>query len=165
MVDASHLYTLKRVGSNLNWNFDNINLPPSVADTNIGKGYVTFKIKPKSGYAIGDIIPNTANIFFDYNPAITTNVCTTEFVTTLNIASFAFNGLRYSPNPVKNNLVISNNTVLTQVEVISVLGQTMMTQSNDAMQAEINLSNLPNGVYFVKVKADKAETNFRIIKE
>lgn len=165
MVDASHLYTLKRIGSNLTWNFDNINLPPSVANTNIGKGYVTFKIKPKPGFAIGDVIPNTANIYFDYNPAITTNVCNTEFVTTLNNASFAFDGLRYSPNPVKTNLLISNNTILTQVEVISVLGQIMMTESNDTMQAEINLSNLPNGVYFVKVKADKAETNFRILKE
>lgn len=165
MVDASHVYTLKRVGSNLTWNFANINLPPSVSGTEIGKGYVTFKIKPKAGYAVGDIIPNSANIYFDYNPAIVTNTCTTEFVSFLNNESYAFNGLNYYPNPVKNSLTISNSSELTQVEITSVLGQTMMTKNLNELQTEIDLSNLENGVYFVKVKSDGAEKNFSIVKE
>jgi uncharacterized repeat protein (TIGR01451 family) len=165
MLDASHVYTLKRVGSNLTWNFANINLPPSVSGTDIGKGYVTFKIKPKPGYAVGDIIPNTANIYFDYNPAIVTNTWTTQFVSTLNNESYAFNGLNYYPNPVKNSLTISNSSELTQVEITSVLGQTMMTKNLNELQTEIDLSNLENGVYFVKVKSDGAEKTFSIVKE
>ncbi len=165
MVDASHVYTLKRVGSNLNWNFANIYLPPSVSGTDIGKGYVTFKIKPKPGYAIGDIIPNSANIYFDYNPVIVTNTCTTEFVSFLNNESHAFNGLNYFPNPVKNSLSINNSSLLTQVEITSVLGQKMITKNLNDLQTEIDLSNLENGVYFVKVKADGAEKTFGIVKE
>jgi hypothetical protein len=165
MLDASHVYTLKRVGSNLTWNFANINLPPSVSGTEIGKGYVTFKIKPKAGYAVGDIIPNSANIYFDYNPAIVTNTWTTQFVSSLNNESYAFNGLNYYPNPVKNNLTISNSSELTQVEITSVLGQTMMTKNLNELQTEIDLSNLENGVYFVKVKSDGAEKTFSIVKK
>ena len=165
MLDASHLYTLKRVGSNLNWNFANIYLPPSVSGSDIGKGYVTFKIKPKAGYAVGDIIPNSANIYFDYNPAIVTNTWTTQFVSFLNNESYVFNELNYFPNPVKNSLTISNSSELTQLEITSVLGQTMITKNLNELQTEIDLSNLENGVYFVKVKADGAEKTFSIVKE
>ena len=165
MVDASHVYTLKRVDSNLTWNFDNIYLPPSVSGTEIGKGYVTFKIKPKAGYAVGDIIPNSANIYFDYNPAIVTNTCTTEFVSFLNTDSFAFSGLKYYPNPVKNSLFISNASALIQVEITSVLGQKVSTKNLNELQTEIDLSNLENGVYFVKVKTDRAEKTFEIVKK
>ncbi|WP_395062152.1 fibronectin type III domain-containing protein, partial [Flavobacterium sp.] len=45
MVSASHDYTMDRVGTNLTWSFNNIQLPVSIAETNIGKGYITFKVK------------------------------------------------------------------------------------------------------------------------
>ena len=80
VIDASHPYALDRVGTNLNFRFDAIDLPPSVSGTSTGKGYVVFKIKPKPGFALGDIIPNTANIYFDFNPAIITNTFRTKFV-------------------------------------------------------------------------------------
>lgn len=165
MISASHQYTLKRVGSNLEWIFNSIYLPPSVPNTDIGKGYVTFQVKPKAGFAVADTVPNIANIYFDFNPAITTQPCVTEFVNSLNNADFAFSGLSYFPNPVRNNLSISNSSIITQVEIISVLGQKMITQNSNGLHTEINLSNLPNGVFFVKVKADGQEKIFRIIKE
>lgn len=80
VIDASHSYVLDRVGNNLNFKFDAIDLPPSVPSATIGKGYVTFQIKPKTGFALGDIIPNTASIYFDFNPPIITNTFQTEFV-------------------------------------------------------------------------------------
>ena len=88
MVSSSHDYAMDRVNSAVNWNFSNIQLPPSVAQTNTGKGYIMYKIKPKPGYAIGDIIPNTASIYFDFNPAIITNTFETQFVTTLDTPNF-----------------------------------------------------------------------------
>ena len=57
MIGSSHAYILDRIGNTLNWKFDNIQLPPSIANTEIGKGFVTFAIKPKAGYSLGDIIP------------------------------------------------------------------------------------------------------------
>ena len=96
MIDASHDYVLERDGNNLSWNFNGIDLPPSVANTEIGKGYIVFQIKPTPGYAIGDIIPNTAYIYFDFNPAIVTNTFTTEFVATLSTQGFTTNKFLYS---------------------------------------------------------------------
>jgi len=83
MIDASAPYTLERTGNKLSWKFNGINLPPSVTSSaTTGKGYITFEVKPNAGFAVGDIIPNHANIYFDFNPAIVTNTFQTEFITT-----------------------------------------------------------------------------------
>lgn len=165
MIAASHPYVLQRTGTELNWKFDGINLPPSVPNTQIGHGYITFQIKPTAGYAIGDVIPNFANIYFDFNPAIVTDVCNTEFVATLSNQNFAFNNLNYYPNPVKNSLTISNSSTIDEVEITSILGQKMLSKKVNDLQAEINLSELSNGIYFVKVSSEGQEKTFKIIKE
>ena len=156
MVSASHDYVLDRVDSNLSWRFDNIQLPPSVADQNIGKGYVTFKVKPKVGYATGDIIPNTAGIFFDFNPVIVTNTFLTEFVASLAVDEFENNNFIFYPNPVYDELNVSvknSNNTINQINVYDVLGKTMLRQkAPKASQTEsINVSQLAKGVYFVEV--------------
>ncbi|MBL7885856.1 MAG: T9SS type A sorting domain-containing protein [Flavobacterium sp.] len=165
MVAASHNYVLERVGSNLTWKFDGINLPPSVPDTQIGHGFITFQIKPKAGFAIGDIIPNTAEIYFDFNPAIVTNTCTTEFVETLGNDNFAFANLNYFPNPVKNSLTISNSSLIDSIEITSILGRNILSQKVNSLQTEINLSELSSGIYFVKVTSEGQEKTIKIVKE
>jgi uncharacterized repeat protein (TIGR01451 family) len=165
MVASSHNYILSRTGNNLSWKFDGIDLPPSVPNTQIGHGYITFQIKPEAGYAIGDIIPNFANIYFDFNPAIVTDVCNTEFVATLSNQNFAFNDLNYYPNPVKNSLSISNASLIEEIEITSLLGQKILTKKINELQTELNLSELANGIYFVKVISEGQEKTIKIIKE
>ncbi|WP_309640895.1 T9SS type A sorting domain-containing protein [Flavobacterium sp.] len=165
MVRSSHPYILERVGSHLTWKFNGIELPPSVEDTNIGHGYIVFQVKPKAGYSLGDIIPNTADIFFDFNPAIVTNTCTTEFVNTLATKGFAFDQFSFYPNPVKNAFHISNDVVMDSMTITSVLGQTILTKNIEASEATIDLSLLSKGIYFVKVKAKNEEKTVKIIKE
>ena len=160
MVSSSHANILEKNGNYLTWKFNQIQLVPG------GKGFVTFKIKLKPGFtSVGTIIPNSVNIYFDSNPAITTSVCTTEFVAFLNMEDLTFNALHYLPNPVKNSLSISNSSNITQVEIYSVLGQNMLTQKCTGLQTEVNMSNLADGIYLVKVKAENKEKTFRIIKQ
>ena len=165
MIASSHPYVLDRVGSNLKWNFNGVNLPPSVPDTQTGHGYIVFQVKPKPGFAIGDIIPNTANIYFDFNPAIVTNTCATEFVSTLSNENFTFNNFKLFPNPVKNSLTISNASPIETIEISSILGQKMISKKVNDIQTEIDLSQLSNGIYFVKVTSQGSEKTIKIIKE
>ena len=156
MIAASHNYTLDRVNNNLTWKFDNIQLPVSVADTEIGKGYVTFGVKPKTGYSTGDIIPNTASIYFDSNPAIITNTFTTEFVSTLNTKVFGGNGFVLYPNPATNTITISliNPTdTISAITIYDVLGKNIKELRNlSTMETLIDVSNLARGVYMVETK-------------
>lgn len=165
MVNASHPYVLDKVGSTLNWKFDGVNLPPSVANTQIGHGYIVFQVKPKTGFAVGDIIPNTANIYFDFNLAIVTNTVTTEFVTTLAVNEFDTNSVSVYPNPVHANLNLKNSSKIDFVEVISVLGQKVLIQNVNDFDTKINMGSLEKGVYFVKVISEGKEKTIKIIKE
>lgn len=166
MVASSHAYVLDRIGRNLTWRFDGINLEPSIPNNNvIGHGYVVFQVKPKTGYSIGDVIPNTASIYFDFNPAIVTNTWQTTFVPFLNVPHIAFNNFTYHPNPVKNNLIISNDSVIDSIEITSVLGQRVKSIRVNELQAEIDLSDLNTGMYFVKVTSEGQEKTVKILKD
>lgn len=165
-IATSHPYVLKRNGAALSWQFDGIDLPPSVdGDPVTGHGYVVFQVKPKAGFALGDVIPNTANIYFDFNPAIVTNTCTTEFVPFLSNATFALNELKYAPNPVQNKLSISNQFPIEKVSITTTLGQVVLVKNMQSTQAEMDLSALAPGVYFVKAEAQKQIKTFKIVKE
>ena len=165
MLRSSHPYTLERIGTSLTWTFAGIDLPPSVANTDTGHGYVVFQVKPKPGYAVGDIIPNTADIYFDFNPAIVTNTCTTEFVNTLSTEDFAFDNFNYYPNPVKNILTLSNDRPIEKVLITSTLGQTVMETAQNDLKPEIDLSVLPTGMYLVKVLSGSQQKQIKIVKQ
>ena len=55
------------------FNFPNINLPDSNSNEPGSHGYVQFKIRAKNNIVIGDVLSNTANIYFDFNAPIITN--------------------------------------------------------------------------------------------
>lgn len=166
MVDASHAYTLERVGKQLEWNFFGIDLPPSEDDDSlIGHGFLTFKIKPFPDYAIGDIIPNTAEIYFDFNPAIVTNTWLTEFVDALHVEDYSLEGLKVYPIPAKNTLYIENSIEISKVVITSVLGQDVMFKEINSTNTSLDLSNLTSGIYFVTISSNSNEKIIKIIKE
>ncbi len=166
MVDASHSYQLDRVGNNLTWRFDNIQLPVSVANTTIGKGYVIFKVKPRPGYAVGDIIPNTAAIYFDFNPAIITNTFLTQFVATLGVNQFENQDFVFYPNPTSDVVTVSlTNTEnsITSIKVYDILGKTILTTKVENVSSQIiDLSDVNSGMYFIEVTTD---SNLKVVKK
>lgn len=166
MVSASHGYTLDRVGNNLTWKFDNIQLPVSVADTEIGKGYVTFKVKMKPGFSVGDVVPNTASIYFDSNPAIITNTFNTQFVSLLANASFATSEFLLYPNPASQMVQITmpnTSDSLESITLYDVVGKVVrQINSISANQSTIDVSQMEKGVYFVEILT---ENNTKQIKK
>jgi hypothetical protein len=168
MISSSHTYELDRVGTELNWKFNNIQLPVSVANSTIGKGYVTFKIKPKAGYAVGDIIPNVASIYFDYNPAIVTNTFTTEFVALLESESFETNEFIVYPNPTNSilNIQSKNNQTISEVNVYDLLGKKLTNKKVTVSTTEIDLTNYTPGLYVLEViSADNQKSIHKIVKK
>ena len=86
-------------GSNVSFIFNNINLIDSTTDEPNSHGYIAFKIKPKNDVVVGDIINGVADIFFDFNPPITTNTTSTEIVAPLSVGEFEENNVSLYPNP------------------------------------------------------------------
>ena len=168
-ISASHPYVLKRINTALTWQFDGIDLPPSVdGDEVSGHGYIVFQVKPKTGFALGDIIPNSADIYFDFNPAIVTNTWTTEFVPFLGVNLFENDTFEYYPNPTSGIVMFNlKNTFATidKIEVVDILGKTLLTKTNNYSNGSIDLSSLSKGMYLVKIKADGQEKVVKIVKE
>jgi hypothetical protein len=133
-------------------------LPVSIANTSIGKGYVTFQIKPKPGYALGDIITNTAAIYFDYNPAIITNTFNTEFVALLASNEFASTNLAVYPNPALEVITIqlNSNNYIKQIQLVDMLGRVIKNEkySSSNYSEVMNLKEVGSGTYFVEVTTD-----------
>ena len=105
-----------------------------------------------------------ANIYFDFNAPIVTNVANTT-VSALSNQNFTFNDFKFYPNPVKNNITISNASLIQEIEITSLLGQKILTKKINELQTELNLSELANGVYFVKVRSEGQEKIVKILKE
>ncbi|WP_266205137.1 DUF7619 domain-containing protein [Pontibacter kalidii] len=74
---ASHTHRLEVSGKGLpvlTWTFDNIMLPDSNANEPGSHGYIQFSIKPKADLPEKTTVENFADIFFDYNSPVRTNV-------------------------------------------------------------------------------------------
>lgn len=155
MVSASHNYTLERVNNKLVWSFNNIMLPGAFINGPLSHGYVTFNIKAKPGFVIGDIIPNTAEIYFDTNPAIVTNTVNTEFVPSLNSPDFSAGNIMVYPNPANDHVQISimnTNESINSIVLYDMLGKTISRQLNvNSKATTLDVSPLAKGVYMIEI--------------
>lgn len=166
MVDASHECVLSMQNNHLIWDFGSIFLTPMSVDEASSNGYITFKVKPFPGYLVGDIIPNTASIYFDTNPAIVTNTFQTEFVAALANESFNLDAITIYPNPSNdfvNIQVGENENRMKSIEITDVLGKKVYQSK---FENRVNISNLSQGVYFMTLISNENEKfTKKIIKE
>jgi uncharacterized repeat protein (TIGR01451 family) len=167
MESASHSYVMDRIGNNINWRFDDIELPATSMNPAASNGYIQFKIKPKPGYAIGDIIPNTASIYFDFNPPIITNTFQTRFVTVLALDEFENGSFVFYPNPASDLVTISlkdSTNSISTIAVYDVLGKLILqkTATNASISDTLDLSSVNPGVYFIEVQT---ENNTKVVKK
>ena len=80
---------------------------------------------------------------------------------TFDITNFA-----YYPNPVKGILNLTSKSKISNVTVFNFLGQQVMVSSINATEAHVDMSELANGPYFVRVMADNNQMKtFKVIKQ
>ncbi len=164
-LTASHDYRIEILdGNNVSFIFDNINLPPEVSNPEGSNGFVAFQIKPIQNIALGDVIENTADIYFDFNAAIVTNTVSTTVVENLGVDEFGLDGMvQIYPNPVSSTLQIKTSKTISfeKAAVYSTLGKLILETSEN----QINIETLSAGIYFVEVATDKGSITKKIVKE
>ncbi len=154
MLRSSHDYTVTRTDTSLEWFFDDINLPAEQDDAEGSNGYVHFRIKPKPGYAIGDIISNNASIYFDFNAPIITNTFTSTFVESLSVSDFEKIGVKMYPNPANNLVYFQRNdfSIDMTLKVFDIHGKVIYSNLERINNSfTLDVSNWINGVYFVEI--------------
>jgi len=168
MLRSSHDYVVTRTESSLEWFFEDINLPAEQDDAEGSNGFVYFRVKPKPGYDLGDIIPNTAAIYFDFNAPVITNRFETEFINdALSVSDFDFNGFSMYPNPASDILNIKlNNITNADLSIYDIQGKLVLKQSvSEEQNLELNVSELQSGLYFVKLNTNNKELVKKLVIE
>ena len=159
IINASHPYTLEIInGKILKFTFENIRLSYDSTNTT-SKGYIAYKIKTRTDVTVVNTIDNTANIFFDYNQPIRTNTAQAKILiaTTTNQNKNSNGKINVYPNPNNGIFTIrfeSKNTLSLQLELIDVTGNIIYSETkNHQSKTEftINETNLPKGIYFIKL--------------
>ena len=74
------------------------------------------------------------------------------------------NSLSYYPNPVKNTLTLNAQNTIDNVVMYNMLGQEVLKAAPNAMDSDIDMSNLQNGTYFVKVFIGDSTKTIKVIK-
>jgi uncharacterized repeat protein (TIGR01451 family) len=161
MLDSSHSFVLERVNNQLIWRFDDIFLVPQIVDENASIGFVHFKIKPYPGIEVGDIISNTADIYFDYNPVIVTNTFYTEFVEQLSVSTLETTHFQLYPNQAKEIMYIQSTSTetLSSIRLFNMLGKEVLQLNHiHSTATQVNLSGLPSGIYLMELTSEHGTT-------
>ena len=151
--DSSKPYVLKVI-------YNNINLPDSNTNEAASHGKFVFKIKVKNNTPLGSIIPASAAIYFDYSPAVITNMVSTLVMdpTQINYHN-QFNFTSYlAPNPAKENIQLiikSESNCIINMSLFDISGQLMLSQEKQLTIGqnviEQSLINLNQGFYILKI--------------
>jgi len=83
---------------------------------------------------------------------------------TLSIEDIVAKGFYYYPNPVENVLKMNANESINQISLYSILGREIKSSSQTGLNAELDMSSLPSGTYFVRVVVGESSGSFKVIR-
>lgn len=154
-------------GNMVKFIFEDIYLPDSTSDEPNSHGYIAYKIKPKSTVTVGDIMYNTADIFFDFNPPITTNTVSTEIVEPLSVGEFENNRFSIYPNPTKDIIHVNGKEEIKKLSILDLNGRLLneINYARSQTTAQISMSDYQVGLYFLSIETEKSIYTHKIIKQ
>lgn len=173
IVANSHTMNFQLNGNGkAEFTFPGIMLPDSMTNPITSCGFVKYRVKPKSTLAAGDSIPNYADIYFDYNPPITTDLATTHILNPVSVNNeVASEGIQVYPVPTESKLMIQLpewNGKNIRISILNINGQEIYTletpvDSNTGAIA-LDVQTLPSGAYMILAKDGITVKTAKMIK-
>lgn len=164
-LSASHDYTTTITeGNKVEFLFDNINLPFTAPAS---QGYVLFKIKTINTLVLGDDFSNQAEIFFDFNFPIITNLETTSVAVPASVSDNDLFQVQLVPNPATNFVTISTNLDFRELTVYNTSGQVVLSHSLEStvLNHDLKLESLTAGLYFLEVSNGEQSAIIKLLKQ
>ena len=125
--------------------FEGINLESG------GHGNILMKIKSVPTLEAGDAVANQANIFFDYNFPVATNVYTTVFESLSVDAIDSDKSLRLFPNPSQDRVTVNSENEIESIDIYDIQGRLLQSARFSQKEILLDVSNRSAGVYFLKI--------------
>ena len=159
ILDSSHPVRAK-INSNIaEFIFEGINLQHG------GHGNILLKIKTRDNLVVGDVVTNKADIFFDYNLPITTNLASTTFQALGVDEHQSASGVAIYPNPTNGLVSVKASSIIRSVQLFDVQGRILQTRISGEVNEILDLTTQAAGVYFMKITTDTGVTTERIIRK
>jgi Leucine-rich repeat (LRR) protein len=163
-ITASHNYRVNITDDNkVDFIFENIYLPDSTTNEPASNGWIYYKIKPKSTFAISDVVENTANIYFDFNAPVITNTYTTEIKEPI-VAPVDKLKVKVYPNPVIKYANIKVN-LKGKLKVFNKYGVLVYKHKLKKGINTFDFEWLPKGRYFLKIISKQQVKHKTLIKK
>lgn len=157
----------------LSYTFDNIHLLPASWNEQLSHGAFSFTIRQKPELIKGTEIRNFADIYFDYNPAVTTNKSLNTIDYRLDAPGQIATDVvsRIYPNPAGKTLYIelkSQQQGDVNVSLFDLYGRHVLSRKFQvpADRFRIETDQLSNGMYFMEISAgNNSRTLHKIVIE
>lgn len=161
MGASSHPYSWRLSGPGvLEIRFDDINLPDSSSNEAASHGFVHFKIGQQKDNPLGTVVKNTAEIYFDVNPAVVTNTVFhtigKDFLELVAVEEPNGTPIQVSvvPNPMSESAVISFEKMDAGQQTFLLFnsaGQQVRAQEFYGQSLNFERGILPSGAYFFSI--------------
>lgn len=138
--------------------FNDIMLPDSNVNEPASHGYVRYRVNLKEGLPLGTSIYNTANIYFDLNPAVVTNTTVnTLFLSDLNVVEHKKDRqILVYPNPFSESTTIYFGDDLGEnsaLQIVDLLGKQVYSVDRvSGNSIEIEASDFNKGIYILVLR-------------
>ncbi|GHC45204.1 T9SS type A sorting domain-containing protein [Ulvibacter litoralis] len=158
ILNASHTVDVSIIDNQVTFYFQNIQL-----DTG-GHGNILLKMITKGDLTPTDNVEARANIYFDFNFPIETNNAETTF-RVLGTNDFDLTEtITVVPNPTKDIVFVKGDALIQSITVYDVQGRAVKAKEVSEENAFINLADLNEGVYFLKIKTEEGTQIKRVLK-
>ncbi|KGO90991.1 T9SS type A sorting domain-containing protein [Flavobacterium subsaxonicum] len=160
---SSHDFSVQLSGGAVIFTFNNINLPGVEENEALSQGYISYRVRP------GTVFPGAeytakADIYFDGNEPIATNIASTIIENPLTVPTQTKDSFIIYPNPASGTVTLQlPGNAAADVMVADILGKTVFTKNNVAPQTLLDISSLNSGMYFVTVLSEGKITTKKLI--
>lgn len=132
------------------------------------EGYHNLRVNASTQEVLG-LTPDTQYFYRvkatnDNATSITSNVMG-AMTAVLGVDSFNKIGLKYYPNPVTNVINLSAEQNLSSISIYNIMGQNVMDKVLNVSTAQIDMTELNAGYYFIKVAFGNESTTIKVIKQ
>ncbi|MBF9223891.1 DUF7619 domain-containing protein [Hymenobacter ruricola] len=175
LVAESHPCTWSVSGEgNLVLRFLNIHLPYKAQNELGSQGFARFRVVPKTTLALGEVVHNKADIFFDYNAPVRTNTATTAvLMPTALRADARATAFTAFPNPARETVTLAADLPTAgkvRLSVLDALGRSVSELSlvapAGALRHTLAVGTLKPGLYVLRLQLpDGSTTSQRLAVE
>ena len=159
-IAASHDFVTRIDGNNVEFIFENIQLPFDDANND---GYLIYQIENLGNHVEGSTIENEAAIYFDYNAPVETNREISTFVSTLSIDTDYFASLNVYPNPANGQLFFTQPDQIQEARIFDLTGK--QHTAGKPTNGTLNISHLVAGIYMLQLETTVGKKVQKIIKQ